>query len=106
MAFGRVSGETRFILDLAILLARAAVVLGWIQIQLDLTDVRNLWFFQATLRGLADGESRMRLCHDGRVLPPAQPGPEGVTRRPFRHARCFVSEPQRCFQKHAQASVE
>ena len=71
MAFGRVSRETHFILDLAVLLARAAVMLGWIQIQLDLTNVQKLWSFQAMLRSFADGESQMKLYHDHRVLPPA-----------------------------------
>lgn len=102
MAFGRVSGETHFILDLAILLARAAVMLGWIQ--LDLTNVQKLWF--STLCSFADGKSQMRLYHDRRVLPPAQPGPKDVTQHPFHQARCFVLEPQHFFQKHAQASVK
>lgn len=100
------SGETHFILDLAILLARAAVMLGWIQIQLDLTNVQKLWFFQATLRSFTDGKSQMRLYHDRRVLPPAQPGPKDVTQHPFHQARCFVLEPQHFFQKHTQASVK
>lgn len=71
MAFGRASRETRFILDLAILLARAAFMLGWIQIKLDLTNVQKPWFFQAMLRSFTDGKSQMRLYHDHRVLPPA-----------------------------------
>lgn len=59
-----------FFLGLAIP-ARAAVMLGWTQIQLDLTNVQKLWFFQATLCSFTDGKSQMRLNHDHRVLPPA-----------------------------------
>lgn len=71
MAFGRVSGEAHFSSALAIPLARAAVMLGWLQIQLDLTNVQKLCFFQDMLHSFTDGEGQMRLDHDHRVLPPA-----------------------------------
>jgi len=106
MAFGRVSGETRLILDSAVLLARAAFMLGWLQIQLDLANVQKLWFFQATLRGFPDGESQMRLDPDRQVLPPASPRPKDVAQQPFDWARCFVLEPEHCCQKYARSSVK
>lgn len=81
MAFGRVPREACFILDLAIpfqlMQLRGE---GRIQIQLDLRNVQDLWFFQALLHSFPGGKSQLRLYHDQhRVLPPAQPGPEEVT---------------------------
>lgn len=106
MATGRVSWKTHFVLNLAVHLAHATVMLGWVQIQLDLTNVQKLSFFQATLRSFPDGKSQMRLYHDHRVLPPAQPGPKDVTQQSFHQARCFVLEPEHFFQKYTQASVK
>lgn len=82
------------------------VMLGWVQIQVDLTNVQKLSFFQATLRSFPDGKSQMRLYHDHRSLPPAQPGPKDVTQQSFHQPRCFVLEPEHFFQKHTQASVK
>lgn len=77
------------------------VMLGWVQIQVDLTNVQKLSFFQATLRSFPDGKSQMRLYHDHRGLPPAQPGPKDVTQQSFHQPRCFVLEPEHFFQKHS-----
>lgn len=58
----------------------AAARRAWIQIQLDLRNVQDLWCFQALLHSSPDGKSQTRLCHDQhQALPPAQPGPEDVT---------------------------
>lgn len=70
---------------------RAAARRGWIQIQLDLRNVQDLWFFQALLHSSPDGKSQLRLCHgQHRVLPPAQAGPEDVTQQPFHQAPLYA----------------
>lgn len=88
--------------------AHAATRRGRIQIQLDLRNVQDLWFFQALLHSFPGGKSQLRLYHDQhRVLPPAQPGPEEVTQQPFDQARSsFVLEPEPSLQKYTQASVK
>lgn len=84
----------------------AAARRAWIQIQLDLRNVQDLWCFQALLHSSPDGKSQPRLCHDQhQALPPAQPGPEDVTQQPFHQAQCFVLEPEQSLQKCTQPFV-